>query len=112
MHTGMHFIELNEKEILKLFYVGPISRRIYVILQNENSIETKELFIQRSDAFTANLIGLLNRVKEGTISEIRYACGFDGFIRIYLDEKARLLGEYSCKSEKSLKAIKQKIGMK
>jgi hypothetical protein len=112
MEKGMCFSELNEIEVLRLPYVGPMSRRIYVITQNQNSTTTRELFIQRNDAFTTNLIGLLKSIKEREISEVRYSCGFDGFIRIFLDDKGKLVGEYTCKSEKTLQDFKKKLEIK
>ncbi|MCW4044895.1 MAG: hypothetical protein NWE94_05195 [Candidatus Bathyarchaeota archaeon] len=72
---------------------------------------TKELFVQRTDAFTTDLIDLLNSLKKGEIFEIMYSCGFDGFIRIFLDEHGKFLGEFSSKSEKSLQEVKSKLGI-
>lgn len=86
-----------------------MTRRIYVITQNQTSTTTRELFVQRNDAFTTNLVGLLNNIKDREISEIRYSCGFDGFIRIFLNEKGKLVGEYTCKSEKTLKDFMKKL---
>jgi hypothetical protein len=111
MSEETRFVRLGENEVLKLPYVGPMSRRIYVITENESSPVTKELFVQRSDAFTTNLVGLLNSMKEQEISEIRYSCGFDGIIRIFLDERGKLAGEYSCKSENLQEDLKRKLGI-
>jgi hypothetical protein len=112
MEKGTCFSELNENEVLKLPYVGPMSRRIYVITQNQSSTTTRELFTQRTDVFTTNLIGLLNGIKKREISEIRYSCGFDELIRIFLDENGKLMGEYTCKSEKTLQDFKKKLEIK
>ena len=112
MEKEMCFSELNENEVLKLPYVGPMGRRIYVITQNQSSTTTSELFIQRNDAFTTNLIGLLDRIKEREISEIRYSCGIDGFLRIFLDKKGKIVGEYTCKMEKTLQDFKKKMEIK
>jgi len=105
----MHFVELDENKVLRLPYVGPISRHLYVVTQNESSTITRELFVQRNDAFTTNLVGLLNSIRDREISEIRYSCGFDGFIRIFLNEKGKVVGEYTCKSEKTLKDFMKKL---
>jgi len=112
MEKSICFTELNENEVLKLPYVGPMSRRIYIITQNQSSTTTRELFIQRNDAFATDLLRLLKSIKEREISEIRYTCGFDGFIKVFLDEKGKLLGEYTCRSEKTLQDFKKKIGIK
>ena len=104
--------EFNEDEIQKLPYVGPTSRRIYVVTQTKSSTMTRELFIQRKDAFTTNLVGLLKSIKAGEISEIRYSTGFDGLIRIFLDEKGKLAGEYTCKSEETFKDLKRRLSLK
>ena len=77
-----------------------------------NPTTTKELFVQRNDAFATNLIGLLKSIKEREISEIRYSFGFDGLIRIFLDGKGKLLGEYTCRSEKTLRDFKKKLEIK
>jgi hypothetical protein len=112
MAKEMRLGELGEDEIQKLPYLGPTSRRIYVITQTEGSTMTRELFVQRRDAFTTNLVGLLKSIKAGEISEIRYSTGFDGFFRIFLDERGRLAGEYSCKSEETLQDLKKRLEIK
>jgi len=109
MEREMRLGELNEDEIQKLPYFGPMSRRIYVVTQAQSSTVTRELFIQRNDAFTTNLVGLLKSIKVGEISEIRYSCGFDGFIRIYLTYNGHLAGEYFGKSKKTLEELKLKL---
>jgi hypothetical protein len=109
MEKEMRLGELNEDEIQKLPYLGPMSRRIYVVTQTQSSTVTRELFVQRNDAFTTNLAGLLKSIKVGEISEIRYSCGFDGFIRIYLTHKGNLVGEYFGKSKKTFKELKAKL---
>jgi hypothetical protein len=112
MENKTCFRELNEDEILKLPYTGPMSRRIYAITVSQGSVTTKELFVQRTDAFTTDLLGLLKSVKERDISEIRYSCGFDEFIRIFLNERGKLMGEYTCNSEKTLQEFKRKLAGK
>jgi|SRR5271157_2409654 len=104
--------ELSEVDVQKLPYLGPMSRRIYVTTQTQSSTVTKELFVQRNDAFTTNLIGLLKSIKDREISEIRYSCGFDGFIRIYLAEMGKLAGEYFGKSEKTFRELKLRLETK
>lgn len=111
METEKHFIKLDEKAVLKLPYRGPLSRRIYVILEADGKTVTRELFVQKTDAFATNLIELINRLRNHEISEIRYTCGVDGFIRIFMNEKRRLIGEYFCKSEKSLDSLKERLKM-
>jgi hypothetical protein len=112
MSENNYSIELDEKAVIKLPYCGPPSRRIYILLQQEESTFTKELFVQRADAFATNLSGLLNGLKNREISEIRYSCGFDGLIRIYLDGRGKLLGEYHSKSEKTLQEMKRRLDIK
>jgi len=107
----MSYYELNENQVLKLPYLGPLSRRIYIITKNKNTTITKELYIQKTEAFTTNLIGLLNGLKEKEILEIRYACGVDGFIKIYINEEGNFVGEYTCKLEKTLLDFKKKMGI-
>jgi hypothetical protein len=105
----LHVLELDEDTVLRLPYAGPISRRIYVF---DSDGANRELFVQRNDAFTTNLVGLLRSLKSGEISEITYSVGFDGLVRIFRNEKGMLIGEYNCLSEKSLEAFKQKLGVK
>lgn len=109
MNRERHFIELDEQAVLKLPFLGPQGRRIYVTCGESGMTETRELFIQRPDAFATDLIGLLNGLKKGEISEIRYQCGFDGFLRIFLGEKGMLLGEYSSESMKSLDDLRHRL---
>ena len=104
--------EFNDDEVQKLPFLGPMSRRIYVLTEKDDKVSTKELFIQRNDAFTTNLIGLLKSIRQQEVSEIRYSAGFDGFIRIYLAENGLLSGEYFGKSEKTFKNLKQKLSNK
>jgi hypothetical protein len=111
MKPERHFVELDEQAVLKLPYRGPLSRRIYLILERDRMSETRELFIQRPDAFTTSLIAAINELKSRQISEIRYSCGFDGFVRIFLNEKGKLVAEYSCESTKSLNDLKDKLGI-
>lgn len=106
------FLEMNEKDVLRLPISGPIGRRIFVVSQRGSSQENKELFVQRNDAFSTNLFGLLRSIKDREITEIRYSVGFDGLIRILLDEKEELVGEYFCKSENSMKEFKRKMQIK
>jgi len=112
METTKHFIKLDEEAVLRLPHSGPLSRRIYIVSQEDGEIVTRELFIQRPDVFTLNLIELINRLKSNEISEIRYSCGLDGFVRIFVDEKRRLAGEYSCKYKKSLDSLKERLNVK
>jgi len=110
--TDFQSIQLNESEVLKLPYYGPIGRRIYVIIQEENATCTKELFVQRNDAFTTNLVGLLKSLKAGEISEIRYTTGYEGFVHIFINENGEMSGEYFYKTEKTLTEFKRKLGLK
>jgi hypothetical protein len=111
MENTKHFIQLDEQAVLRLPYRGPLSRRIYVVSQENGKMMTRELFVQRPDAFTINLIELIKRLRNNEISEIRYSCGLDGFVRIFIDEQGRLVGEYSCKHKKSLDDLKEKLEM-
>jgi hypothetical protein len=108
----MRLGEFNEDEIQKLPYLGPMSRRIYVVTHTQSSTVTRELFVQRNDAFSTNLVGLLKSIKAGEISEIRYSTGFDGLIRIFLNEKGKLAGEYTYKSEETFKVLKRRLSLK
>jgi hypothetical protein len=109
MNRERHFIELDEQAVLKLPFFGPQGRRIYVTYGKCDMTETEELFVQRPDAFATDLIALMNRLRKGEISEIRYQCGFDGFLRIFVSEKGMLLGEYTSESMKSLDALRHKL---
>lgn len=111
MDKEKYFIELDEESVLKIPYHGPLTRRIYVISEKNNRSVTSELFVQKMDAFTTNLIVLLNRLRNHEITEIRYSCGLDGFMRIFLNEKGKLIGEYLCKTQKSLDSLKAKLGI-
>jgi hypothetical protein len=111
MEALKHFIQLNEQAVLRLPYSGPLSRRIYVVLQEDGKMVTRELFVQKSDAFAINLVELINRLRNHEIFEIRYSCGLDGFVRIFINEKGRLAGEYFCKSKKSLDSLKERLKM-
>jgi hypothetical protein len=104
-----YFLKFDEEAVLKLPYGGPLTRRIYIVFQRKNKEEIQEIFVQRRDAFAIDLIYSINRLRSHEISEIRYSCGLDGFIRIYLDEKAKLVGEYLCKSRSSLDNFREKL---
>jgi len=109
MAREKYFLKLNEEAVLKLPYYGPLTRRIHIVFQRKNKEEIEEIFVQRRDAFTTDLIYSINRLRSHEISEIRYLCGLDGFIRIYLDEKGKLVGEYLCKSRSSLDNFREKL---
>ena len=111
MTTTKYFLKLNEEAILKLPYCGPVTRRIYIILQRKGREATEEVFVQRMDMFTTNLIHCINRLRNHEISEIRYSCGLDGFLRIYSDEEEKLAGEYLCKFRHSMDKLKEKLGL-
>lgn len=96
-----YFIELDEHKVQKLPYLGPISRRIYLtVMGNRERIE--ELFVQRKDVFTSNLIEALRRLKTYEIKEIKYFCGISGLIRIYLTSDKVIRGEFFCKNKQEL----------
>jgi len=109
MSREKHFIELDEKDVQKLPYYGPAARRIYVVFQRENRDVTKEIFVQRQDAFATDLIDSINRLRNREILEIKYSCGLDGFIRIYLNNKGKMLGEYFCESQYSLDNFRKNL---
>jgi hypothetical protein len=106
-----YFIVLKEKEVRKLPYYGPISRRIFAVTSEGDSLSEKELFVQRNEAFTTNLISLLNELTSRKIFEIRYSVGFDGLINIHLDENGQLAGSFFSKSETSLNEFKRKMSI-
>lgn len=106
----MYFLELDEPAILNLPYVGPISKRFCVF--GDGQTKNRELFVQRNDAFTTNLLGLLKDLKSGEINEIRYSTGLDGLVRLFVDEDGTLHGEYICKMEKTFESFKVKMGLK
>lgn len=111
MSKEEYFLKLDENAISKLPYFGPLTRRIYIVFQRRNKEKIDEIFVQRKDAFTTNLIYVMNRLRNNEITEIRYLCGIDGFIRIFLDEKGKLVGEYFCKSRSSLDNFQEKLGL-
>lgn len=102
---------MDEEAVLKLPYYGPSTRRIYIVYQKKNREEIEEIFVQRRDAFTTDLIHSINRLKNHEIFEIRYLCDVEGFIRIYLGEKGELIGEYLCKFRSSLDNFREKLGL-
>jgi hypothetical protein len=106
-----YFTLLNSEVVQKLPYKGPTTKRIYIIFSEHNKEITKEIFVQRPDAFTTDLIGSINRLKNHEISEIRYKCGLNGFIRIYLDERGNLSGEYFTSSKQEWNLFKKKLDL-
>ena len=104
----IHCLDLKEEEVLRLPYCGPPARRIYIISHGET---VGELFVQRRDAFTTNLISLMSRLKAHEISEIRYTCGIDGVMRIHLGDKGNLAGEYTCRTKKCVEDIRSVLGL-
>lgn len=104
-----YFIKLNSETVQKLPYNGPIARRIYVVFLEQGKEIIKEIFVQRFDAFTTDLIGSINRLKNNEICEIRYNCGIKGFIIIYLDEKGNLSGQFLTKSKQEFDSFKNRL---
>lgn len=104
-----YFIKLNSETVQKLPYNGPATRRIYVVFLEQGKEIVKEIFVQRFDAFTTDLIGSINRLKNNEICEIRYNCGINGFVRIYLDEKGKLSGEFLSKSKREFENFKNRL---
>lgn len=111
MVNNEQLVELNERNIIDLPYKGPLSRRIYVVLEKGEKIVTEELFIQRADAFTTNLISLINRLKDGEISEIKYFSGYGNLIRIFVTQKGKLSGEYFSNSKQAVNDFKRRLGI-
>jgi len=111
MVNSNQLIELNEQNVNELPYKGPPSRRIHVLVEKDGRIESEELFIQRTDAFTTNLVSLITRLKKQEISEIRYFSGYSDLIRIFLNEKGELAGEYFSSSVQALSDFKRRLGM-
>jgi len=108
-----YFLELDSDAVLKLPYCGPLTKRLYLIIKRKSGEkeEVEEIFVQRRDAFTIDLVYSIERLVNREISEIRYLCGLDGFVRIQLDDKGRLMGEYLCKSRSSLDIFREKLGL-
>ncbi len=100
----VYYLELKEESVLKLPYYGPQSKRIYLISEGRQ----RELFIQRADLFTTNLLSSINELRNGGITEIRYFTPFGCLVRILFDE-GKLIGEYSCKSKKLVDDLKNKL---
>ena len=109
MTKESYFTILNSEIIQKLPYRGPTTKRIYIVFSEHDKEITKEIFVQRTDAFTIDLIGSINRLKNHEISEIRYKCGLSGFIRIYLDEKGKLAGKYFTDSKQEWETFQKKL---
>ena len=107
----MLFLELDEKTVHRLPYYGPMSRRIYILTEKDELNPSRELFIQRNDAFTTGLVGLLTSLSNREIVEIRYSTGFDGFVRIFLDDEGKLVGEFTCKADRTLSDFKKKLSL-
>jgi hypothetical protein len=104
------FLQLSENDVSRLPVSSPIGRRIFVILEKEGSAqETRELFVQRSDAFATNMFGLIKGIKDGDITEIRYAVGFDGLVRVFKDENQKVVGEFFSESESTMLEFKRKM---
>jgi hypothetical protein len=61
-------IELSDAEINALPYVLT-SRHIYVITSGK---KRRKLFVQRSDAFTTDLVSLLNDLRHGELVKISF----------------------------------------
>ena len=112
MKREKYFLELDEEDVQKLPYYGPATRHIYIVFQRKNREVTKGIFVQRKDAFATDLINFVNRLKNHEILEIRYLCGLDGFIRIYLDIEGKLVGEYICESQRSLDDFRKNLRLR
>jgi hypothetical protein len=109
LEINLYSLELDEPSILNLPYAGPLSKRLCVF--GERGSKNRELFIQRNDAFTTNLAGLLKDLKSREINEIRYATGLDGLVRLFVDDEGILHGEFICKMEKTLENFKKIMGI-
>ena len=113
MEEKGYFLQLDSDAVLKLPYSGPSTRRLYLIIKRKSGEkeEIEEIFVQRREAFTTDLAYSIERLANREISEIRYLCGLDGFVRIQLDDEGRLMGEYLCKSRSSLDNFRGKLGL-
>ena len=111
MTTERYFTILDNDVIQQLPYRGPTTKRIYIIFSEGDEELTKEIFVQRPDAFTTDLISSLNRLKNHEITEIRYKCGLSGFIRIYLDEKRNPVGEYFTNSKQEWENFQKRLDL-
>jgi hypothetical protein len=101
--------KLDRETISKLPYFGPVSRRLYIISQNKKGETTDEIFVQRREAFTTDLVSAIRRLTNHEIAEIRYSCGLDSFVRIFLDENGNPIGEFICESQNVFKCFKEKL---
>lgn len=98
---------LDRASISKLPYLGPVSKRLYLITQNTKKDHVDEIFIQRRDAFTTNLLYAIKRLENHEISEIRYSFGVTNLIRIFLNEDGDVIGEYYSESQNAFEDFKR-----
>jgi hypothetical protein len=108
---GKYCIPLNEETILKLPYYAFSADCIHLISQRKKKAETAEIPTETKTVFTVNLSHSISQLKNKEISEIRYDCGNNDSIRIYLDEEGNLEGEYSCKAKASLLSFVKKLSV-
>lgn len=111
MAQDNYFVKLNNEMVKKLPYYGLLARRIYLVFSEHDKETTKEIFVQRADAFTTDLVGAINRLKNHELCEIRYNCGVKGFVRIYLDEQGNLSGEFFTSSKQEFDSFKERLGI-
>lgn len=107
----MHSCRFDQEAVLKLPYEGPTSRRIYIVYHDDEDKSGDQIFIQRRDAFSTNLISVLERLRNKEISEIRFSAGLDGVVRIFTEVGGELVGEYSSRSASSLQNFKKMMGL-
>jgi hypothetical protein len=96
---------------LRLPHYAPSANCIHLISQRKEKTETADMPAKRETLFTMGLSRSIDQLKNKEISEIRYDCGEPGSIRICLDEEGNLVGEYSCRREKSLMRFVKKLSV-
>jgi len=96
-------INLVENEIMKLGLYWPFTRKIF--LYNDNRL-VGELFIQKKDLFFTNFYSVIQRLKSGEITEIRYSSSDDEVISIMAFNNKYVLSYITENIEKEKKMLK------
>lgn len=98
---------LTEKEILKISYLLPQTRKIYT---HNKQKKMGELFIQKKDLFFTNFYSAIQRLKSGDIDEIKYSSSKEEIISITAIDDKYLLSYHTnnVEKEKELKALLSK----
>ena len=96
-------INLVENEIMKLCLYWPSTRKIF--LYNDDRL-VGELFIQKKDLFFTNFYSVIQRLKSGEITEIRYSSSDDEVISIMAFNNKYVLSYITENIEKEKKMLK------